>query len=161
MRDVAWREKLWSIYTTNPNNYKIRRFESKRMQQIDRKLRQYYAIEKIDPASVNTKEHYRTFDPSQLDTRHNSIRGDNRHSGGTFLLKDINRFESHQSSSAPPTPFGTNYDNSNVQITFTKPPDMNRAKLSIIGDSTMNSQASGSRRLSNRFTVEKIKDNVV
>lgn len=191
LRDVAWREKLWSIYTSNPNNYKIRRLESKRMQQIDRKLRQYYAVDKLDPAVQRDREnHYRTFDPSQLDTRH-SFR-DGRAGGGPgggggahagLLLKDINKFEYHHSVSAPPTPVGltTNASEHNMyhhhthvipahQISLTKPVDLSRPRVpqsmmmtesSASAAAAASAAGAGPRRLSNRFTVEKIKNDIV
>ena len=106
LRDVAWREKLWSIYTTNPNNYKIRRFESKRVQQIDRKLRQYYAFEKQEESnkpSSQKENHYRTFDPSQLDTRSSFKSASDRHATQSplLLLKDLSKFEYQHSVSVP------------------------------------------------------------
>lgn len=155
LRDMAWREKLWSIYTSNPNNYKIRRLESKRMQQIDRKLRQYYAVDKLEPVPVNNKEnHYRTFDPSQLDPR-SSFKEPGRHHHATLLLKDINRFDYPHSASAPPTPASSTP--ADTTVSQNKPSTTTTAA----NESATKQQSNTQRRLSNRFTVEKIKDNIV
>lgn len=76
------------------------------MQQIDRKLRQYYAFEKQEESSKPSSQkenHYRTFDPSQLDTRSSFKSASDRHATQSplLLLKDLNKFEYQHSVSVP------------------------------------------------------------
>ncbi|CAF0955864.1 unnamed protein product [Brachionus calyciflorus] len=40
----GFRDKMWDIYSNTPNSYKIRKFENKKIQNMDRKLKQYYSL---------------------------------------------------------------------------------------------------------------------
>ena len=73
---------MWDIYLENPNTYKVKQHEYKRIQAIDRKLKQYSSIQKT------TVDHYKTIDLSQLDR--NKTKMDNH---GTFLLRDAGKFD--------------------------------------------------------------------
>ena len=136
------------------------------MQQIDRKLKQYYAVDKLEPSnnkenSTNKDNYYKTIDPSQLDNR-SSFR-DNRPS--MLLLKDASKFEYHHSVSVPfdaqhsngPTGKQNNSNAHNANSNKNK----NKRKESIFDEVAESNHPIDVRRLSNRFTVEKIKDNVV
>jgi hypothetical protein len=84
LRKPEFRRKMWDIYAENPNSYKIARFESKRVQQIDRKLKQYY---------TSSQEHYKTFDASQLEPSRSKA-GGTKSGESRPTLKEIGKQES-------------------------------------------------------------------
>jgi hypothetical protein len=95
---------MWGIYLENSYSYKVRRFENKRIQQIDRKLKEYYTNDMKNTTGQSQtagdksvhRDGYRTVDLSHLD-RSNSIRPA-RHDN-FFLLKDLNRLVNEPSVS--------------------------------------------------------------
>jgi hypothetical protein len=85
----AFRKRMWDIYLDNPNSYKVNRFESKRIQQIDRKLKQYQST---ISSNFNRDDHYKTIDISQLERqKSNNSNSKNEH---WFLLKDYDKIDS-------------------------------------------------------------------
>ena len=106
-----FRQKIWDIYFDNPNTYKIRRVDSKRIQKIDRKLRQYYTMtggESRPTSTANTvlnNDFLKSFDTSSLQDRpgltpnrqfSNQLTKTNENN--LFLLRDMTRFEAPSSS---------------------------------------------------------------
>jgi hypothetical protein len=166
---------MWDIYLDNPNSYKIRRFESKRIQQIDRKLKQYYN-EKGD-----NKDHYKTIDLSQLD------RSKAKYENSSFLLKDVSKFEQqntiHPNSSLVKDSKNqhvnlnniwnnqgnnTNYNkNNNINSNYTNNINNNNSNVNPSLNLTSNRNSftinntninNNKNNDSNRFKIEKIKD---
>ena len=82
LRDKSYRDKYWNVYLNNPKNYKLLQYEPKRIQQIDRKLKQYSAIQKND--------HYKTIDSSLMSERSSRQKVD---SHSSFLLRDVNKLD--------------------------------------------------------------------
>ena len=137
-------QKMNEIYFDNPNQYKIKRFEIKRIKQIDKKLKQYY--------SNNQNDYYKTFDASLLDERSKTK---SKMDASLFLLKDSHKFDNNKN----------NLINSN-QSSF-----INRQATD---SSAMHSHSTPSSPLlnssfkantldtikNNRFRVEKINENV-
>lgn len=132
---------MWDIYLENPNTYKIRKFESKKIQQIDRKLKQYYTQKS---GELIRDSQYKTVDFSQLD-RGNRAKAD---STNLFLLRDVNKFEpsppanlyhinqssltsNNNRSSYPTGPFMSNF-NSTQQANLTTAQTANRFKVEKI-----------------------------
>ena len=82
LRDKSYRDKYWNVYLNNPKNYKLLQYEPKRIQQIDRKLKQYSTIQKND--------HYKTIDSSLMSERSSRQKVDCHSS---FLLRDVNKLD--------------------------------------------------------------------
>jgi len=149
----AFRKKMWDIYLDNPNSYKINRFESKRIQQIDRKLKQYQSAVS---SNVNRDDHYKTIDISQLE-RHKS-NNSNSKAEHWFLLKDYDKIDSmvqHQpvyhnnnNTISGTTNFNSNTPNNNHIQTNNQPQESN----------LMQTKKDPSKFSKNRFNVEKIQD---
>lgn len=81
----GFRDKMWDIYSETPNSYKIRKFESKKLQLIDRKLKQY----NTQKGEFAKESNYKTIDVSQLER----VPRQKVDSTNLFLLRDVNKFE--------------------------------------------------------------------
>ena len=166
---------MWDIYLDNPNSYKIRRFESKRIHQIDRKLKQYYN-EKGD-SNKDNKDYYKTIDLSQLD------RNKAKYENATFLLKDVSKFE--QSNTIHPNTSlnkdsksqhvnlnniwnnqgnNSNNNNNNIKSNYANNNSGNPSLSLTSNRNSFNISNNNANNLnvksndSNRFKIEKIKD---
>jgi hypothetical protein len=145
---------MWDIYLDNPNSYKINRFESKRIQQIDRKLKQYQST---ISSNAYRDDHYKTIDISQLERqKSNNTNAKTEH---WFLLKDYDKIDSmvqHQPmyhNSNNNTITGSINHNSNV-INNNNIQTNNQSKETNL----MQTKKDPSKFSKNRFNVEKIQD---
>ena len=179
MRDKGYRDKYWNVYLNNPKTYKLLQYEPKRIQAIDRKLKQY-------SSTIQKGDHYRTIDSSLMSDKSPRAKIDN-HVG--FLLRDVSKLDPTTKDSV----FGNNSTVSNYtrertnhtslkyiwNNTNTAHSDVSKAQQSptsnktndlsnnISNDTTTNSNENIISDVENhlinfnsgrRFTVEKLKD---
>lgn len=105
LRDPGFRQRMWNIYLENSFSYKVRRFENKRIQHIDRKLKEYYGTElktnTVTPggggASSRLNVHpdgYKTVDFSHLERNSSNSQFPHQKpvtNDNFFLLRDWNK----------------------------------------------------------------------
>ena len=87
---------MWDIYMENPNTYKMKTIEIKKIQQIDRKLRNY-----------SKTSSYKSYNGDQIDVHRNRTLLANRTENPLMLLKDLDKLdpyitiENHNNKLAP------------------------------------------------------------
>jgi hypothetical protein len=181
LRNPMFRQKIWDIYFDNPNTYKIRRVDSKRIQKIDRKLRQYYTMtgsETRPTSTANTtlnNDFFKSFDTSSLQDRPGSTQSrqfsnilTKTNENNLFLLRDMTRFETPSSFNNYYTVNSinrSNFSNSNNNSShhdnklylqqFSTPFSSSPMPLSINKSNIPNSPGM------NRFKVEKLSKDIV
>jgi hypothetical protein len=138
-------QKMNEIYFDNPNQYKIKRFEIKRIKQIDKKLKQYY--------SNNQNDFYKTFDPSQLEDK---AKNKTKMDANLFLLKDLNKMDNNSNQHQNQHHYQQHHHHHNA---------LHKQQSEPGNTSSLSSQFSQSPKLStshtpeiNRFKVEKINE---
>lgn len=141
MKGPGYMQKMNEIYFENPNHYKIKRFELKRIKQIDKKLKQYY--------SNNQNDYYKTFDASQLDDK-------NKHKtkmdANLFLLKDLQKLDNNNNNNA------INQFNFNKQHSDPSHPAHHSFHSSPSSPILTNRLSTNETIRNNRFKVEKISE---
>ena len=172
LRDPSFRQKMWGIYLENSNTFKVRRFETKRIQQIDRKLKEYYTNDTIKSnsaansvtinnnlnnqlssigegkrimSSSTNRDGYKTLDFSQFPSgghHHKTAVTGNNY----FFLKDLNRKKNETQLPSPTTP-------TSIKTVIPPLPSSNSS-------SDFNRIVTGGlrREKQNRFKIEKIND---
>lgn len=148
LKGPGYMQKMNEIYFDNPNQYKIKRFEIKRIKQIDKKLKQYY--------SSNQNDYYKTFDTSQLDDRSKTK---SKMDANLFLLKDLHKLDATSSNNKNtmlglhPNPSRQNFEtmsSSNQTSSTPSSPLLNSSFKANTFETIKN----------NRFRVEKINENL-
>ncbi|CAF0922840.1 unnamed protein product [Brachionus calyciflorus] len=137
----GFRDKMWDIYSETPNAYKIRKFESKKIQNIDRKLKQYYS------QTGDSINNYKTVDLSQIDRQRQ------QKDTNLFLFKDVNKLDN---STTTYNTINSAARNSFTINSFDSNPRFNLLNMNFEPPKTPKPMQS--TQPNHRFHVEKIKE---